>query len=178
MCYFQKRGWKSPAMPARVHCPRQTNNSCRAARLVYINARVSNFSDDWVPPGEAAVRRLVMRAMCPTVSGEKPSPTENAGYSACLGTVLGTFLYMCKITKFDCVISEIRNGHIPELEVVSRHADFTSEWSQSSWGMDIQRQGIVLKTGPKPMKMHVHVGLVSVTRLIRHSQAHSRLKPH
>jgi hypothetical protein len=35
---------------------------------------------DWLPLGEAAVR-IGMKAMCPAVSGEKFSPTENARVS-------------------------------------------------------------------------------------------------
>jgi hypothetical protein len=55
--------WKSPAVPARAHCPRQAMASAWAARLCLLNN-----GSDWLPPGEAPVR-MSLRAMCPAVSG-------------------------------------------------------------------------------------------------------------
>jgi hypothetical protein len=72
------------------------------------DVRVNN-GYDLLPRGEAVVQ-IGMRATCPVVSGEKFTPKENAGYSAC-GRPAGGDLYervMCLAQghrETECVIS-------------------------------------------------------------------------
>jgi hypothetical protein len=50
--------------------------------FVYLK-RAGNNGSGWLPPAEAAVRSPHRyEVMCPAVSGERFSPTENVGYSA------------------------------------------------------------------------------------------------
>jgi hypothetical protein len=93
-------------MPARAHCPRETIAAGPPA-FVYLKC-VGKQRFGLAASGRGSIR-IDMRVMCPAVSGEKFSPTENAGYIRQVLKQQPKTGSNCKLSKYGCFGPDYKN---------------------------------------------------------------------